>query len=876
MGLCYRTWLLSIAFGLAHGISDSASREIDHESEDDKHLCFAQLLVGTKLVKANAAQPAPASPEHGQVKLHPEVIKQHAENKSKKDSPQSEGVHLHAGAISQHPETGSAHKVVQLEKLPPTPARTEKTVGQQQPEVVGLWENQTQARLVALRRGFGYHLMPIDEEFFPTNVLDDTATESDQAEAEKESQNGKNKTPYPTDIWHAAKDWTKIRQKHPVGVISNLGPVKHYVRWKNVSYINLNLILSFCAIAYPAVLTMILISLTIMVSMCLASEDDSAGRGVQADVESEAGVPSEGFHWQSTNLPLLPKQRLTPLSRKVYACWAFFCCSVPCLMVFGIPALVVVLSRSYPQEIVCALTLVTSVFVFSNGVYMLLFAGRGMFELRKSQDADFSLSPEGPEEQVLHWVILPQYKEDIPILSMALQSVANSTIAKSSIGVVLAMEAREADASQKAASLTQSFEDKFRAIKTTYHPADLPNDPPGKASNTAWAFKELCRSMRSKEEISQTIITVADADSEFSRGYFESLSSQFVEAGQEQRCKKIWQSPVFHLKNYHRMPAPVVVGTIFTAMQELAALSDPHAFRLPYSTYSLSMDLARQVGGWDPEWIAEDYHMGIKCFIMTLGQSSVEPVLLATTNYVPEEMGSWWGTCLARWTQAKRHALGFSDMAYYYMMLPLVFRYLSASSWADSEPQEAQRERSSVLRAVSFMKMCTYGSCLLIRLLNCHVVIGVLSTYGLMEMVLKVIMMIGMPEERHIELLTGDLGSLPFYLMLAGMLGTATTTFTFLFAYQLLIDRIEGKPSHSHWLLHWVKLLLSVAVFAPFYFLFLGCAIWQAAIAVLTRSSFEYEVAPKPVLPPTGKMLEAGGEAGKQQQMDFTHSKEVS
>jgi len=51
-------------------------------------------------------------------------------------------------------------------------------------------------------------------------------------------------------------------------------------------------------------------------------------------------------------------------------------------------------------------------------------------------------------------------------------------------------------------------------------------------------------------------------------------------------------------------------------------------------------------------------------------------------------------------------------------------------------------------------------------------------------------------------------------------------------------------------------------MFAPLYFLFLGIAIWKAAIEVLTRSSFEYEVAPKPVLPP-GKTPDVADEAGK-------------
>ena len=42
-----------------------------------------------------------------------------------------------------------------------------------------------------------------------------------------------------------------------------------------------------------------------------------------------------------------------------------------------------------------------------------------------------------------HWLILPQYKEDVETIIMCLDSVAQSSYAKSSIGIVLAMEARE-------------------------------------------------------------------------------------------------------------------------------------------------------------------------------------------------------------------------------------------------------------------------------------------------------------------------------------------------------------------------------------------------------------------------------------------------
>merc|ERR1719174_2738137 len=125
-----------------------------------------------------------------------------------------------------------------------------------------------------------------------------------------------------------------------------------------------------------------------------------------------------------------------------------------------------------------------------------------------------------------------------------------------------------------------------------------------------------------------------------------------------------------------------MVGSMFTAIQELALAGDPNSVRFPYSTYTLSLELAQRVGGWDAEWIAEDWHMGIKCFLLTLGRSQVKPVALPTLNYSPEAE-TWLGTCHARFVQAKRHALGFSDLSYYFMMLPLIFLHLSQPSRTD-------------------------------------------------------------------------------------------------------------------------------------------------------------------------------------------------
>lgn len=53
------------------------------------------------------------------------------------------------------------------------------------------------------------------------------------------------------------------------------------------------------------------------------------------------------------------------------------------------------------------------------------------------------------------------------------------------------MEQRENNVELKAMSLVSEFVKKFRSIDFTLHPADIPNESPGKGSNMAWAARKL-------------------------------------------------------------------------------------------------------------------------------------------------------------------------------------------------------------------------------------------------------------------------------------------------------------------------------------------------------------------------------------------------
>lgn len=386
---------------------------------------------------------------------------------------------------------------------------------------------------------------------------------------------------------------------HPAGVVSNV--YDGVVVWADVWYIDLGHLGVLVLFAYPCVVLPVALLGAIAVGMCLSKDEDTAE------------APNQGP-------PAVPTSQLTPMSATIYAVWCFFCRALPSILVFVTPFALILSSFHSPQEVYTVMLLISSVFILANGMYVSLFSPFVLNKMRQNMQLSSSEALQGvradQKQELVHWVIFPNFSEDEDIIAAAVGSVAKSSLACSSICILLAMEEREGENGRtKSRNVSEQFAGKFREVFSTFHPRDLPNDPAGKASNVAYAFKQLVEHLKDTgQEESKVMLTIADADTEFHELYFEFLTRQHFCTEEPQRSVTIWQSAVLHMKNYHRQPGPVTVGTMFTAMTELSFMADANGVRFPYSSYSLPLQLASAIGGWDPEWIAEDWHLGIKCF----------------------------------------------------------------------------------------------------------------------------------------------------------------------------------------------------------------------------------------------------------------------
>lgn len=295
---------------------------------------------------------------------------------------------------------------------------------------------------------------------------------------------------------------------------------------------------------------------------------------------------------------------------------------------------------------------------------------------------------------VLHIVLLPNYKENEGMLKETLDTIGQSPLARSRVRVVLAMEAREGTSGrEKAERLIRDTQHLFADIFATYHPENLPGEVAGKSSNTQWAFREALRHygpILLGCDLSRVFLTVGDADTLWHPQYFSALTYSGLTMSHHERSWRIWQPPVLLLRNIFTVPALTRASAHATLIFELSALACQVVFpAFAYSAYSTTLALAShpEVDGWDVDVIAEDHHMFCKCYFAALWelaharkdatktkeereaiavrpQLKVEPIFLPAVSYLVESSDGYWASLRARFDQARRHSQGVVELGY--------------------------------------------------------------------------------------------------------------------------------------------------------------------------------------------------------------------
>eukprot|EP00445_Apocalathium_hangoei_P014618 CAMPEP_0203887292 /NCGR_PEP_ID=MMETSP0359-20131031/31017_1 /ASSEMBLY_ACC=CAM_ASM_000338 /TAXON_ID=268821 /ORGANISM="Scrippsiella Hangoei, Strain SHTV-5" /LENGTH=682 /DNA_ID=CAMNT_0050808281 /DNA_START=40 /DNA_END=2088 /DNA_ORIENTATION=- len=374
----------------------------------------------------------------------------------------------------------------------------------------------------------------------------------------------------------------------------------------------------------------------------------------------------------------------------------WLCCMAPALSLFGIYISIIVTSLFFPRIfyiLTACLTFIVLLWIANLAFSSML----GAYRLREGTRIDWhalleQLQNDDPTaNDVLHIVLLPNFKENERMLKETLENLGCSPMARGRTRVVLAMEAREGQAArEKAERLISQTSHLFADIFATFHPENVPGEVAGKSSNTQWAYREALRQygpILLGCDLSRVFLTVGDADTHWHPQYLSAMTYQGLTMSGEDRAWRIWQPPVLLMRNIFTVPAMTRASAHATLIFELSSLANQKVFpAFAYSAYSLTLALAShpEVDGWDVDVIAEDHHMYCKCYFASLWEQAhavktakehdqippitpqlcVQPIFLPAVSFLVESSDGYLASCIARFHQARRHMQGIVELGY--------------------------------------------------------------------------------------------------------------------------------------------------------------------------------------------------------------------
>jgi cellulose synthase/poly-beta-1,6-N-acetylglucosamine synthase-like glycosyltransferase len=262
---------------------------------------------------------------------------------------------------------------------------------------------------------------------------------------------------------------------------------------------------------------------------------------------------------------------------------------------------------------------------------------------------------------IRHLVVFPSYNEPLEVLRESLRHVAAQDFPTKRVYVLLALEARDPSAAEKARSLRAQFEGAFADILVTYHP-EAPGEPHGKASNLAYAIPAAREKLERAgwRELNRVLVTICDADSRLHPKYLSALSYSYLADPQRDFC--LYQPAMLLHANSGRIPFFLRPVNGLHSVVQVSRMPSPHKL-ITQSTYSLSLAACHEIDYWDAHVVPEDSHTFFKMFFKWGTKTRVHPIYLPVLADAAEGL-TWWRTVASHYRQARRWSWGVSDVPF--------------------------------------------------------------------------------------------------------------------------------------------------------------------------------------------------------------------
>lgn len=261
-----------------------------------------------------------------------------------------------------------------------------------------------------------------------------------------------------------------------------------------------------------------------------------------------------------------------------------------------------------------------------------------------------------------HVVFLTLYNEEWGVVETAIESISQAAYQKEKIVIVIAGEERKKEHYDIIfGKVKEKFSSKFADIVGTLHPADLPDEIPGKGSNLHFSEREMVRYIHKKGwDPSKVIATIFDIDTVCHKEYFAYLT--YLYCTHQNPTRTSFQPVALYNNNMWETPAVLRVMAFGTTFWMLTSLARQDAL-VTFSSHSMSWKALLDAGFHDKRIVSEDSRIFYQCLLAYNGDYAVTPM------YIPVSMDtvrddSLWKSIKNLYKQQRRWAWGVEHVPY--------------------------------------------------------------------------------------------------------------------------------------------------------------------------------------------------------------------
>jgi len=278
----------------------------------------------------------------------------------------------------------------------------------------------------------------------------------------------------------------------------------------------------------------------------------------------------------------------------------------------------------------------------------------------KYQRMPLSLRKQG--DQIYHLVIIPTYKEEVEILRHSFQACVDAHGDQERIIVVLATEERDRERAMKnAETLRHEFGGKLRHFWAIEHPANLPDEIPGKGGNISFAAKEASKRITEMGiSPSDVIVTTIDADNIIHPDYLPSLTLHYI--AEPERKKRSYQSLPLFFNNIWDVPIMNRLVALGSTFWHIILLGLPDRLK-NFAAHSQPLDALIEMDFWSKTSIVEDGHQFWRSYFHFKGDYEVTPLFIPIYQDAVQ-MQTYWETLKGQYLQLRRWAWGVTDVPF--------------------------------------------------------------------------------------------------------------------------------------------------------------------------------------------------------------------